>query len=83
LFLAESIITIAILLVPLFSIVAQPLFSIVAQNQKATEIKMQEKIKYYTPQLAGSNATVKPTIVRAGVQNIEEKPSEPLDNVTG
>ncbi len=70
-----------ILLVPLCSIVAQPLFSTVAQNQKATEIKLQEKTKYYTPQLAGSNPTVKPTIVRTGVQNIEEKSLEPKDNV--
>ena len=68
-------------LVLLLFILLLPIFSIVAQNQKAIKTHLQEDKVYCTPQLAGSSPTVKPTVVKRSIPNVEEKPSAALKEV--
>jgi hypothetical protein len=56
-------------LVMLLFILLLPIFSIVAQDQKAIKTHLQEDKIYYTPQLAGSSPMSKPATVNTSIRN--------------
>ena len=59
-------------LVLLLFIMLIPIYSIVAQNQKAIKTHLRESEVFLTPQFAGSNSVIKPTIVRSSVSSTEQ-----------
>jgi hypothetical protein len=70
-FLQRSLILLLLLLVPIFSIVAQ--------NQKAIKTHLQEDKIYYTPQLTGSSPMIKQPLIANPIQRVTNESSADLD----
>ena len=60
----------------LLFILLMPIFSLIAQNQKAIKTQLLEDKIYYTPQLAGSSPTIKPATVNTSFRNYQELSSK-------